>query len=117
VGKYISGDGVYRQLYSGWCHGGGDRCFAACGEGLVRPAGKSIKIGDVGSGKGIWVCATKRYSTLVVSLGDEAFWEKAVGFCQSGCGNVRESFGYVGGEGVDGWVSPYCIKASGGQGN
>jgi len=72
-------DRVNRQLYSGWRLGKRKPGVNTNGEGLVEAAGECSEVWGVGLGWGVRVSARKGNSASVVNLGDQAFWEEAVG--------------------------------------
>ena len=79
------------QLYSGWREGKRKPGIGPCGEGLVEAAGESIEVWGVRAGGGVGVSDGERYGTPVIDLGKETFGEKAVGVCEGGGNDVRES--------------------------
>ena len=88
------------QLYSGWRLGKRKPGVIPNGEGLVETAGESIEVRGVGLRRGVGVGSGKGDGVSVIDLGDEAFWEEAVGFREGGSSNIREGGGYTLGKGV-----------------
>jgi len=82
------------QVYSGWRLGKPKPGIVPDGKGLVESAGEGIKVRGVGFCVGVGVGSGNGEGASGVDLGDEAFWEKAVGFREGGSTKVREGIGY-----------------------
>jgi len=88
------------KLYSGWRLGKHKPGSIPDGEGLVEAMGESIEVRGVGRGGGVGVGSGEGDGASLVDLGDEAFWEEAVGFREGGGSDSWEGGGYALGKGM-----------------
>jgi len=100
------------QLYSGWPLGKRKPGVIPDVEGLGEAAGESIEVQGVGFSWGVGVGAREGDSASVVDLCDEALWEKAVGFGESGSSYVGEGGDYALSKGVGSGVRTGSEKTS-----